>query len=264
MILPNFIILGAAKAGTTALYHYLIQHPEIGMSLVKETNYLALKDEPLDFRGPGDAESINHFSVTAEAEWHDQFAHCRGKKAVGEAAPLYLYSPRAVAEIKATVPDAKLIAILRNPVERAYSAFLHLIRDQRETTPDFLEGLRLEPERIADHWEHIWHYVAMGKYAEQIARYHEAFPRHQLKVYIYRDFRKDPDAILEDIFRFLDVDPTIKVDQSVRYNVSIHPERRPPLDPAARQFIVDAVRDDVARLETMLDRDLSYWLRPRD
>ena len=87
MPLPNFIILGAAKAGTTALYHYLRQHPEVGMSRVKETNYLALKGHPLDFRGPGDADYIRPHAVTTEAGYHDQFAHCAGKKAIGEASP---------------------------------------------------------------------------------------------------------------------------------------------------------------------------------
>ncbi len=262
MSLPNFVILGAAKAGTTSLYFYLMQHPAIRMSLLKETNYLALKDEPLDFRGPGDAETINSFSLKTEADYRATFAHCPPGCIIGEATPLYLYSPRAPGEIKNMVPDAKLIAILRNPVDRAYSAFLHLVRDHRETTRDFLEALRLEPTRIADHWEHIWHYVAMGRYAEQLARYYELFPREQIKVYIYRDFRLDPSGIMADLFRFLNVDDSIEIDQSLRYNVAPEREERPPFTSEARQWIRDATRDDTARLEIMLNRDLSHWYKP--
>ena len=263
MNLPNFIILGAAKAGTTALFHYLKQHPEIGMSRIKETNYLALKNDPLDFRGPGDADYIKRFTITTESGYHDQFADCSGKRAIGEASPLYLYNPQAPAEIKALVPDARLVVILRNPIDRAYSAFLHLVRDRRETTHDFLEALHLEPSRIADHWEHIWHYVAMGRYADQIERYQALFPRDQIKIYIYRDFRLAPLSIMQDLFRFLEVDPTFIPDCSTRHNAALPPEERPPLISEARRFIANALSDDIHRLESLIDRDLSHWLEPK-
>ena len=260
MLLPNFIILGAAKAGTTALYHYLRQHPEVGMSRIKETNYLALKGHPLDFRGPGDADYIKRFTVTTESGYFDQFADCRGKKAIGEASPLYLYSHDAPAEIKATVPAARLIAILRNPVERAYSAFLHLVRDGREPTRDFAEALRREPERIADRWEHIWHYVAMGRYADHLDRFRSAFPANQLRVYLYEDFQRDPAATIRDIFRFLEVDETFCCDHSTKHNVGLPPEQRPQLSPEARDHIRSALRADTERLAHTLGRDLSAWL----
>lgn len=261
MILPNFIILGAAKAGTTALYHYLKQHPDVGMSRIKETNYLALKGHPLDFRGPGDCDYIKRFTTTTLDGYYEQFAECAGKRAIGEASPLYLYDPKVPAEIERFLPNARMIAILRNPVDRAFSAFLHLQRDRRETTDDFVEALRLEPERIADDWEHIWHYVGMGRYAEQIDRYHALFPRDQLRVYLYRDFRSDPAALIADIFRFLDVDPTFTPDLSTRHNESLPTADRPHVPDAARAWIQDALRGDIERLQTILDRDLSDWLR---
>ncbi len=259
MILPNFIILGAAKAGTTALYHYLKQHPEIGMSRIKETNYLALKGDPLDFRGPGDADYIKRFTITTEAGYLDQFADCSGKKAIGEASPLYLYSPKAPLEIKSLLPDAKLIAILRNPVDRAYSAFLHLTRDNRETTRDFAEALRLEPARIADRWEHIWHYLEMGRYADQLARYFDLFDRDQMKVYLYRDFRNDPLSIQRDLYRFLEVADTFTADVTTRYNAGIPAGERPFFPSEARLMIEEALGEDIARLEAMIGRDLSHW-----
>ncbi len=259
MLLPNFIILGAAKAGTTALYHYLKQHPQIGMSRIKETNYLALKGDSLDFRGSGDCDYIKRFTVTNQADYFDQFADCSGKLAIGEASPLYLYSPKAPAEIKSLVPDAKLIAILRDPVDRAYSAFLHLVRDGRETTRDFAKALHLEPTRIADYWEHIWHYVAMGRYADQLARYFALFDRSQIKILLYRDFRIDPLGTLADLQRFLEVDDSFQTDVSTRHNAAMPVEQRPPLNLEARRLIEDTLSEDIFRLEAMLGRDLSHW-----
>ncbi len=259
MILPNFMILGAAKAGTTALYHYLKQHPEIGMSRIKETNYLALKDHPLDFQGPGDCDYIKRFTITTEAGYHDQFSDCGGKRAIGEASPLYLYDPRVATEIKRLVPNAKLIIILRNPVDRAYSAFLHLVRDHRETTRDFLTALQLEPTRIADRWEHIWHYVGMGRYAEQLTGYLQTFDREQIRIYLYSDFQREPANILADVYRFLDVDPSFQADCTVRYNAGITHSERPVLSLDARAWIEDATRDDIHHLESLLNRDLADW-----
>lgn len=260
MRLPNFIILGAAKAGTTAVYHYLGQHPQIGMSRIKETNFFALMDDPLDFRGPGDRDYITRFSVTTWDGYRDQFQAC-GATAVGEASPLYLYSPEVPARLREHVPDARLIAILRNPVDRAYSAFLHLIRDGRETETDFASALRREEERIADRWEHIWHYRRMGLYHEQLRRYYDTFDRGQIKVFLYYDLRTDPAGVLRDICRFVGVDDTFTPDVSVRHNVApTLTGQCPPLLPDVRRTLQESFREDILRLQDLLDRDLSRWL----
>jgi hypothetical protein len=209
MTLPNFIILGAAKAGTTALYHYLNQHPQIFMSPMKETNFFALMDESLNFCGPGDCDFINRFSITSMEAYREQFAGSQGALAVGEASPLYLYSPKAPPRIQQHIPDAKLIIMLRHPIERAYSAFLHLVRDGRETTTDFGEALAMEEERIRAGWEHIWHYKNMSLYYEQVKRYYDLFDRSRIKLYLYYDFRTETMQMLGDVFRFLDVDDTL-------------------------------------------------------
>lgn len=132
MTLPNFLIIGAAKAGTTSLYHYLAQHPQIYMSPIKEPNFFALEERCVDFRGPGDHLYIKQFSVTELERYRSLFQGVTHEQAVGEASPLYLYSPVAPARSHRYVPEMKLIAILRHPVDRAYSAFLHLLRDERE------------------------------------------------------------------------------------------------------------------------------------
>lgn len=260
MTLPNFVILGAAKAGTTALYEYLRQHPQVAMTYFKETNYFALAGEQVAFRGPGDAETINCFTVTTLEEYYAQFNHAGNAKAIGDASPLYLYHPQAPGRIRRLVPHAKLVAILRHPVERAYSAFLHLVRDGRETTTDFAEALALEEERIRDRWEHIWHYRAMGFYYEQLRRYYDLFHREQIRVYTYEAFQAHPLDVLRDLFRFLDVDDSVMPDCSVRHNAtSLPPERRPLLASAVRAELDRAYRDDILMLQSLTGLDLSHW-----
>ena len=261
MTLPSFIILGAAKAGTTALYRYMEQHPQIGMSRVKETNYFALAGESLDFRGPGDRDYIGRFTVTTEDDYAEQFRGCEGSDAIGEASPLYLYSEKVPRRLADAVPDAKLIAILRNPVDRAFSAFLHLVRDRRETTRDFGEALRLEDSRVADRWEHIWHYRRMGLYHEQLMRYLEHFDRDQIRVHIYRDFRTGPAEVLADLFRFVGVSDGFVPDMSIRHNISSpSTDQRPHLAGEVRAELQDFFREDILALQDLLGRDLSHWL----
>jgi hypothetical protein len=158
------------------------------------------------------------------------------------------------------VPEAKLIAILRNPIDRAYSAYLHLIRDSRETVTDFGEALRREQARIADRWEHIWHYKHMGLYHEQLTRYYDAFDLDNIKVYLYHDFRTDPLGVLRDVFRFLGVDEAFVPDISARHNASsLPPDRTPPLPLDVRMELHRAFREDILKLQDLLGRDLSCW-----
>src|SRR5437867_4308222 len=120
--LPTFLVIGAARSGTTALYLYLRQHPNVFMSRDKETNFFAFEGEALDFRGPG-AEFVNNSVVTLNA-YLRLFADAPENAAIGEASPLYLYSLHAAERIHARLPDVRLIAILRNPIEQAYSHYL--------------------------------------------------------------------------------------------------------------------------------------------
>lgn len=297
MTLPNFLILGAAKAGTTALYSYMQQHPAIFMSPVKETNFFALEGQPLDFCGPGDP--INKWSITDLADYERMFDDVGTATAVGEASPLYLYSPRAPERIRHYVPDAKLIAILRDPVDRAYASFLFMQRELREPLDDFAAALAAEPERKAAKWEHTWYYRELGFYAQQLQRYVDCFPAEQIKVVFYQDFRADATAVLADIFRFLNVDDQFVPDMRLQPNKSGVPQNRtlqrllkgrnpvkmavkpfipqrlrrqwqndlrnrnlvkPQLDPAVRRDLIAQFRPDIEALQTLTGRDLSAWL----
>src|SRR3712207_4104321 len=130
MTLPNFLVIGAMKSGTTALYYYLEQHPEIYMSPVKEPNFFSQENA---------ADTVTHIGT-----YEQLFKGASGKKAIGEASHSYLYEPRAAAEIRRYVPKVKLIAILRNPIDRAYSHFLHMVRSGTEPLDDFAQALREE------------------------------------------------------------------------------------------------------------------------
>ena len=258
---PNFIVLGAAKAGTTALYHYLRQHPQIYMTPLKETNYFALCDQELNFRGPGDGDYVNCLSITREEAYRAQFEGVGDEPAVGEASPLYLYHAGAARRIHEAVPEARLLAILRNPVDRAYSAFLHLVRDGRETTRDFEVALSHEEARIQDNWEHIWHYISMGRYYEQVKRYYDLFAPEKIKIFLYRDLRTDPHSVLRDTYRFLGVDEEFQADTATRYNEASLPiEQRPPLLPEVRARLENQLSPDILKLQDLIGRDLSHWL----
>ncbi|MGL6340594.1 MAG: sulfotransferase family protein, partial [Waterburya sp.] len=141
--MPNFLIIGAAKAGTTALHEYLQQHPQIYLTPTKETNFFAFAEQDINFQGIGD-EVLKDFSITDWKTYQAQFAGVTREKAIGEACPSYLYYPQAAIKIKQYIPDARLIVILRNPVERAYANFLHIVRDDRETHRDFALALQAE------------------------------------------------------------------------------------------------------------------------
>ena len=174
--LPNFLVIGAGKSGTTSLYYYLRQHPEIFMSPVKEPGFFALEGHPLDFRGPGD-ERLRETTATTLESYEKLFSEARGESAVGESSVLYLYDGNAHESIARHIPDVKLLAVLRNPVDRAYSAFLHRTRDGYETCATFEEALAAEPQRAADGWYYGWRYREYGFYHRSLVRYYDRFDR---------------------------------------------------------------------------------------
>ena len=226
MTLPNFLIIGAAKSGTTSLHFYLQQHPEIFMCPRKDTFYFDFDGQEPDYSGPGDNEWYKDYAVTQRQDYEALFAGILTEKALGESCAGYLYDSKAPARIHRHIPHAKLIAVLRDPVERAYSSFLQQVRDGYETVTDFAEALDLEAERIRDNWRPIWHYKNRGFYFEQVERYLRLFGPSQLRFYLYEDLNREPDAMLTDIFRFLEVDEGFMPDVSVRHNVAGIPRSR--------------------------------------
>ncbi len=294
MIMPNFLIVGAAKAGTTALYTYLKQHPQVYTTPQKETSFFAFEGEPIDFQGPGDNE-VAEYPITDLATYQQQFQGVNGEQAIGEACPVYLYHPQAARRIHHYLPNVRLIAILRNPIDRAYTNYLHLIREGRETETDFMSALQAEPQRIKDNWMWFWYYTKVGYYAEQLQRYYQLFDRSQIQVYLYEDLQRDASGLLQNIFRFLEVDDRFVPDFTIRPNKSGIPKNKllhqllttpnplkaavkplippvmrqkiqhqnlakPTISLKVRQELTKLFRDDILTCQDLIERDLSAWL----
>lgn len=295
-MMPNFLIIGAAKAGTTSLYYYLSQHPQIYMSPSKEPRFFALEGETLAFRNPD--KGINETSITQLENYLKLFEGVKDEVAIGEASPLYLYSEKAVERIKYYIPHVKLIAILRNPVDRAFSCYTHLIREGIEPF-SFEGGLKEEESRIRDNWAHLWHYRQAGYYYPQLKRYFKNFGREQIKIYLYEDLNKNSTEIAQDAYRFLGVDDSFAPDltrmnvsgvpkirllqtllgtqnpvrsalkrilpKSLRKNVAKEMrqwnlENKLQLDSAVRMQLIEDYRKDILKLEGLIERDLHNWL----
>lgn len=224
MTMPNFLIIGAARAGTTALYYYLKQHPQIYMSPVKEPRFFAFEGEKLNARGPG--QELLSKPVTDIKAYRTLFRDASNETAIGEASPLYLYSPKAPERIRHYIPAARLIAVLRNPVQRAYSHFLHNVRHGIEPLADFAQALEAEEIRVRNNWRGHWHHKQQGLYYVQLKRYFDTFDRAQIRCYLHEDLKVDPTGLLQDVFEFLGVDVTFVPDVSFRPNMSGLPRHK--------------------------------------
>ena len=182
-MLPNFIVIGAAKAGTTALYWYLEEHPDVFMSPVKETNYFAYGVDEGGNLLYGDPD-VHRFPVKTLEEYEQLFNRAGGARAVGEASPLYLECPQAAARIRNRLPDVRLICSIRHPVDRAYSDYLmYLRRRGRVFDPDRQLTRAAEWARPDSRW------MQVSRYYQQLARYFAAFPRDQIHVMLFDDFK---------------------------------------------------------------------------
>lgn len=215
-LLPTFLIVGAQKAGTTALYYALSKHPEVFMSAVKEPAYFVAEEARSEVGGPGDGD---HRPVATLDAYQGLFSEAGSAVARGEASTSYLHTPGAAVRIKDRLPGIRLIAILRNPAERAYSNFLHLVRDGREPLGDFRAALAAEEQRRHDGWSLSWRYREKGFYGSQLQNYMAVFGPDQLRCYLYEDYNEDPDSTIRDIYDFLGVEDAFVQDLSLRLNV---------------------------------------------
>jgi hypothetical protein len=226
MVMPNFFIVGAAKSGTTALYDYLKQHPQVFMSENKEPFFFAMEGKPIDFKGPRDQEILTHQIVNDISAYEALFAGVTNEIAIGEASTIYLYDPACAQRIYDRIPDARIIIGLRNPVGRAFSSYMHLRRDGREPLDDFEAAMAQEERRIKEGYEPLWHYRRVGLYYDSLKRYYDIFPREHIYVYLFEDLRRDSLAVTQAIFAFLGVNPGFRPDTEIQHNVSGAPKNR--------------------------------------
>lgn len=295
-MLPNFLIVGAAKSGTSSLDYYLGQHPEVYIPPKKEAHHFSIPDFPKTFKGPGD-EGMNLYTIRSREEYERLFDKVKTEKAVGESSVFYLYYPETAKRIQQEIPEAKIIMVLRNPVDRAFSAYMHLVRDEREDL-SFEESLEKEEARKVMDFEPMWLYRDLGLYYAQVKRYLDIFGASRVKVIVFEEFVTRPQAAMQEVFRFLGVDSEFLVDTSIKLNESGKVKSRwlynfiskpnmvkeviKPLFPAAarerlgikakslvlekasmspqvRAILGESFEKDIEKLESLLHRDLSVW-----
>jgi Sulfotransferase family len=220
--LPDFFVAGAPKAGTTALHAALARHPELYMSAVKEPKYFLTDGPPPAQGGPGDAKTFRE-NVWRRADYEALFDPAPPGTLRGESTPFYLYSHAAQQRIKAAVPHARMIVVLRDPAERAHSNWAHLWSAGLDPIDDFVSACDAEDRRIAAGWADFWHYKRLGLYGQQVQRLYSVFPPDQVLLFRYRDLVADAAGTLNRICAFLGVSEGL-VSDLPRENVTAHPE----------------------------------------
>lgn len=220
--LPDFVIVGAQKAGTTSLYSYLLQHPQILPAERKEVHFV-------DLNWPrGERWYRSHFPTFRDLARHEGGSH--GRALTGEASPYYLYHPHTAQRLAEVVPQARIIILLRDPVARAYSHYRHNVRKGEEAL-SFLEALereeRILPEETAKlvvdpNYRSLAHqlysYRARGRYAEQLLPFLEHFPHDRILILQSEDLFADPQRIYTQTLGFLDL-PSWRLDATRAYNI---------------------------------------------
>jgi hypothetical protein len=311
--LPNFFLVGAPKAGTTSLFHYLDQHPEIYMSAIKEPNFFAaeirkenceaglrrsLAREARGLREYLDGPMLEKRFGGIVEEWDDYqrlFANAGNRTALGEASVSYLWSPTAAQRIAEKIPGAKILVMLRNPVERAFSQYLHGVSNGAIRW-SFHEHVERNLRNRSRKFSVDFPFLELGLYAQQLTRYLDRFGQ-RVWVGFHEDFKSRPLELCRDIFRFLGVSPAFspamdkhhleaQVPRMVavgwlrssglwdaaakRTPAGLRPAiremlmRKPgktSMETADQQRLLDYYRDDIQKLALLTGRDLSGWLR---
>jgi hypothetical protein len=310
--LPNFFLAGAPKAGTTSLYHYLCQHPEIYMSPIKEPNFFAAEIRPENFSAELRREAARDAPVLREyldgpmnerrfsgmvTDWEDYlrlFANAGHQTARGEASVCNLWSPTAAERIAAKIPDAKILVLLRDPAERAYSQYLHGVGN-RSIRWTFREHIDRNQLHRTGHFCVYYPFLEFGLYSQQLSRYLDRFGKN-VWIGFYEDWSSRPVEVYQDICRFLGVSDGVSPKMEMRYLEAQVPRagavawlrrsglwrtaarmtpsslrpvlrrslmRRPgsTMNPSDRDYLVDFYRDDIRKLEWLVGRNLDDWLR---
>ena len=198
---PNFIIAGFPKCGTTSLFHYLKQHPDIFMPNQKELHFFT---QPQIFKlnkGPKD-KVVKQSHIKSEKEYLELFKSVKDEVAVGDASPSYINYPENFGMIKQYLNDPKVIVIVRDPIDRAYSNYLHLKRELRETM-DFFSALKNEDNRREESYSDFWYYRFNSTYYKKILMAKKTFSN--VLVLTSEEFKKNPEITLKKVYSFLGV-----------------------------------------------------------
>jgi len=248
---PNFLIIGAARSGTTTLYSYMKDHPDIFLPKNK-------RPEPhFFFKASEYAQGLEYYR-------NRFFSEVSRQTAIGEASTSYLFGPETPALVHKHFPDIRLIAILRNPRERAFSNYWHSVKSGLETTT-FEEAISCENERTAslkgtELAELMpYSYLARGLYFEQLSRWRRYFDPSQMHIVLFEDLTQNTADELKRIYSFLHVDVNLLPERYERVeNRSRSSDEK--IDAQTDQFMQGFFEKDVIALQHLLDRDLTSWL----
>ena len=310
---PNFFIVGAPKAGTTSLYHYLDQHPDIYMSPLKEPSHFSLEVRPENFEpalqpqarreeeavrqylaGPLDQKRFSGI-VRNYDDYLRLFAGAREQTAIGEASVCYLRSQTAPKAIASRLPHARIIIVLRDPADRAFSQYLHNVSDG-VVSSTFRDHIDASLHRTGNAFGVLHPMLEFGLYADQVQRYLDAFPRERVGIWLYEDTKRP--SFLSEVLQFLQVDPTFTLDTSTRHlqpqlprmtgfsqtlrrngiwdkiknltpapikpfvrNLAYRKAGSVKMSAHERAFLIYYYEEDIIKLAKILKRDLSAWLR---
>jgi hypothetical protein len=250
--LPNLVVAGAPKCGTTSLYHYLKQHPEVYLPPRKELHYFTREHLARDTAGPGDTAVLQHLCKD-RAAYEAEFAGASGEKVLGDISPSYFDFAEVAPAMRRELGDARVVILLRDPVAKAFSQYMHLVRDGRETL-SFFDALQAEADRASRHWSMIWRYASSSIYGGRLRSYLDAFGADRVRIYLFEEFVAEPQAMLGDLWGFLGIDRSVRPDTSRVYNVSSRPRSRAlatlvskgsPLAAVARALVPAAIRSRV-------------------
>lgn len=213
--MPDFLIIGAGKSGTTSLNNYLKQHPDIYIHPFKEPNFFGY--ELYSYEDFVNKKLLKHYreSITELNSYLKLFSGAKEGMKKGETSNSYLYLPDAPLNIKKHIPHVKLIAILRHPVDRLYSRFMHLCRENRQPDNTFINCLDTDSV-----WWKRNDLVPEGFYGKYLSRYYSLFDSNQIKVFLYEDLVNRPLETIMEMYRFIEVDENFTPDMSIRFNKS--------------------------------------------
>ena len=255
--LPDFVIIGAQKSGTTSLYHFVVRHPGIAPAAKKEMHYFS--------RHYGFGELWYRSNFSTNLSRRNFYKKTNQRLLSGEASPTYIFYPATPSRMKEILPDVKLIVILRNPVDRAYSQYHHTMRMNKETLP-FEKAIEAEEERCAGERERLvkdpyfvprsyqaHSYIARGHYADQLENWFRYYDRKQFLILVTEDFHKNPQLTLDQIFDFLGVSP-FQADNLKNSNVGSYKE----MNKGTRKFLVEYFKPHNKRLCKLLQRDFDW------
>lgn len=244
--LPNLVIVGAMKCGTTSLHRYLDQHPEIAMSEPKELNFFFRAADAPASTGP----SFQHGNWHLGAEWYaERFpanVPVRGEASPGYTSPSY---PEVADRLARLLPDARLVYLVRDPLDRAISQYLHHRRDGAEERT--LEQALLDPSS---------QYLDRSRYHARLAPFLEHYAREHIAILDHHDLLVRRREALRSLFRFLGVDDDFwSPELNARWNTAA--DQKPTPDASLRSSFVEAVREDVERFAQLWGRSLDHWIR---